>query len=211
MIIASLKKKGQNVEIVFENGTKILFDYRAILDHGLRKNDELDDDKINLLLSHSEQLHTKDSAFRFLSTRLHSSKELKDKLAKKGYTKSIINDVIEQLQQKQLLNDHEFAKAFVIEKFEKKKSGAVKIKSELMKKGIDRQVIEIVISGLDQTQSESNAYELISKKLKQIQRKETDKRKIKQKLYSYLSSKGYKYDIIINSINKLNLDSDVFE
>jgi regulatory protein len=203
MIVSSLQKKRNDVEIFFEDGSKISLDYHVVVESGIRKNDFLTEDKIKYLINRSELNKIKNQAFRFLSLRNHSSHELTLKLIKKNYPKELIDDAIDQLKVKNFINDREFAKQFIEEKVNKKKSGFYKIKSELNKKGIERELIEELLSGLDSEISLENAFKLAKKKYDQLIQKKTDHRKLKQKIFSFLASKGFETDIILSVFNQL--------
>ncbi len=208
MIIVGLKKKGNDVTIVFDDGTYHLIDYRLVINKGLWKGQKIDENKIELLSYESSILKAKDSSFRYLGMRTHSSFELKIKLQKKKFSPEIIKHTLEYLQQNKYLNDEDFVKQFVLEKINKKKIGSALLTAELMKKGINRELIKVALSGLDKELYLENALTLAKRKLFQITRKVSDKSKITQKLYSFLSSKGYENEIILNVVEKLKIDKE---
>lgn len=208
MRISSIQKLRNNVEIYFEDSSKIRIDYRIAFDNGLRRNDDLDEEKINNLLSQSEKLKIKDSAFRFLARRHHSFHEIFKKLLNKGYKKEDISEVLEKLKRDGFVDDLLFANAFVEEKLTKKKLGLIKVKAELMKKGVDRKIIDMSLSHVDNSIMEANAELLIEKKIKFLKEKESDAKKIKQKLFSFLYSRGFDSEIITSALNKMNIGED---
>ncbi|MEW6195911.1 MAG: regulatory protein RecX [Bacteroidota bacterium] len=206
MIITSLKRIRGDVELIFDDGSKTLLDYRIVYDNGLRKFDDISEDMLNTLRYDSEIVQIKDSAFRFLARRLHSARELSTKLIKKGFDKSLVDETVRSLSKQKYLDDNQFAKLLMEEKSVKKRFGINKIKAELMKKGIDRKIIDSMTDRQDNDLDESNAVFLAKKKLKLLTEKTNDKRKIKEKLYSYLAGKGYESDTIMKVINGLNLE-----
>lgn len=207
MIITSLVRKRSDVELLFDDGNKVLVDYRVVYDNGLRKYDNISEDELKSFLLKSELLQIRDAAFRLLARRLHSSHELKLKLVKKKYDKSIIDNVIQSLKEQNYLDDDQFAKLLVEEKSVKKKFGRNKIKAELYKKGINKSIIDSVLNNQDDELNYNNAIFLAKKKLKLLNDKNTDKRKLKEKLFSFLLSKGYDSELIMKVINNMNFDS----
>lgn len=207
MIITSLVRKRSDVELLFDDGNKVLLDYRVVYDNGLRKNDNVSEDELKSFLLKSELLRIRDAAFRLLARRLHSSHELKLKLIKKKYDKSIIDNVIQSLKEQNYLDDDQFAKLLIEEKSVKKKFGRNKIKAELYKKGINKSIIDSVLNNQDDELNYDNAIFLAKKKLKLLNDKNTDKRKLKEKLFSFLLSKGYDSELIMKVINNMNFDS----
>lgn len=211
MIITSLKKVNNDIEILFDDGNTLLLDYRIVTDFGLRKYDSIDESKKNELLYLSNKIKIKDLALKFLSRRLHSSKELKEKLLRKGYSKEIIDEIIEELELKNYLNDSEFTKLYLDVRFFRKKIGLNRIKSELIKKGIDRKLIDDILNSIDDKFSYSHAFDLAEKKIHSLRNRETNKNKIKQKLYSFLTNRGFQSEIIIKVLKELNLDDEVIQ
>ncbi|MDP3580850.1 MAG: regulatory protein RecX [Ignavibacteria bacterium] len=205
MIIAGFQKKGNNVIVAFDDGSFQNLDYRIVVDYGLWKGQEIEEKKIELLSHESSFLKARDSAFRFLGLRLHSTSELKLKLQKKKHQQEIIEKVLTYLAEKNYLNDEEFAKQFVAERIKRKKVGIGKLTAELMKKGIKRELIKENLLDIDQEKYLENATEIAQKKLLQIRKKETEERKISAKLYSFLAGKGYESDLIRKVITKLQL------
>ncbi|TSA29537.1 MAG: regulatory protein RecX [Ignavibacteriales bacterium] len=208
MIITALQQKGNNVLVCFDDGEFITLDYRTVTDNALRKSDVLDEKKIEQLISESGYQKAKDSAFRFLGMRHHSTSELRTKLIKKKYPKDIIEKILIDLTDKKLLDDEQFAEAFLEERSVKKKIGINKLKAELFKKGINRNIIEKTLLRVDHELSYDQALELAKRKIDSIKRKETDKRKIKAKLYSSLSSRGFESDLIMKVLNEVLEDFD---
>jgi len=208
MIIAGFQKKGNNVIVAFDDGSYQNLDYRIVVDYGLWKDQEIDEKKIELLSYESSLLKAKDSAFRYLGLRIHSTSELRLKLQKKKHSKEVIEKVLEWLTERKYLNDEEFVKQFVSEKIKKKKVGIAKLSAELIKKGIKRESINENILTIDHDLYFENAVELAKKKLTHIRAKETDERKIAAKLFGFMATKGYESDLIRKVILILNMQTE---
>ncbi|NMB81541.1 MAG: regulatory protein RecX [Ignavibacteria bacterium] len=206
MIVSSLKKKNSSVELYFEDGNSIVVDYGVVVSNGIRKNDDLSQDKIEYLLNRSELKKIQNYAFRFLGIRNHSSLEIKLKLFKKKFPHDLVNEAVNDLLDRNILNDQQFAQQYLEEKTTKGKSGPGKIKSELIRKGISREILEELFAKADNTQTIETALKLAIKKQKSI--KEKDFKKSKQKIFSFLHNKGFDSDIIANVLNKLKLDDE---
>ena len=205
MKITALTKKGNNVLVCFEDGEFVAVDYRTVLDYGLRKYDDLDDDKKLKLISDSEFVKAKDSSFRILAKRQHSGYELRNKLLKKGYTKETIDRTLQAMQTGNYLNDEQFTKAYIDERLKRKKIGINKLKAELFKRGIARNIIEHNLSGIDLELSYENALSLAQRKTELLIKKGTEPNKIKQKVFAFLSSRGYDSESIMKILHTLEL------
>jgi regulatory protein len=206
MIVSSLKKKNNSVVVCFQDGSEIVIDYNVVVKLGVRINDQLSEDKIKLLLNRSEISKIKNYAFRFLGFRNHSSQELKLKLLKKKFSPELIAEVLNELTEKNILDDTQYAKQYLEEKLRKGKTGPNKIKSDLLRKGIKREVVDKLCLSVYADSSFQTALELAGRKILTI--KEKDKRKVKQKIYFYLHNKGFESDIILAVLKKIFIDND---
>ena len=195
-IIRVAKKDEKNVIIYFDNEEKLFLTYAIFLKNGLKKNDEISESRFSLLIEENQKYHLKQKAFQLLGRRHHSSFELKVKLKQKGYNENIIVEIINDLKTNGYLNDYEFALLFSDENIKNKFWGKKKVEAELFKRGIDRNIISQVIDEKFPSNGEiNNAVELGKKKLKSLLTRKIEKEKVRTKLYSFLISKGYDYEI----------------
>lgn len=206
MIVSSLKKKNNSVEIIFQDGSVIVADYNVVVAEAIRKNDDLSEDKIKYLLYRSELSKIKNYAFRFLGIRNHSSRELRLKLIKKKFPLELIDEAISELIANNFIDDTKFAKQFVDEKLTKGKFGPNKIKSELIRKGIERKIIDELILSIDTKSSYQNALNLARKKYHTI--KEKDRNKSKQKIFNFLHTKGFDSELILSVLKEIISDDE---
>ena len=202
MIITALKQKGNNVIVYFDEGESIYLDYRTVTDFGLRKNDSIDETVRSKLISDSNFHKANDSAFRILSGRQHSVHELRTKLTQKKLDEETIDKVVDTLITACFLDDAKFANAYIDERV-RKRVGINRIRAELFKKGVSREIINSALEHLDSQFVFKQAEELARKKLDSLKKRESDIRKIKSKLFSFLTSRGYESDVVVKLINEL--------
>ena len=192
-----LKKDEKNVTLILDNNEKLYLSYEVYLKSGLRKNEEISDSRFSALIEENQSFHIKQKAFRLLGRRQHSAFELKLKLKQKGYNEQLISRVINQLRNSNYLNDYEFAKTFAEENIKNKLWGQRKVEAELIKKGVDREIIsQIVNEKFSDSDQIDNALELARKKYKSLLDRNTNTEKIKSKLITFLLSRGYNYDTV---------------
>tara|TARA_R110002096_G_scaffold151859_2_gene314613 strand:+ start:16334 stop:16999 length:666 start_codon:yes stop_codon:yes gene_type:complete len=145
---------------------------------------------------------TREYLIRLLSRRDHASFELQQKAAKKEFTPEIINQIIEELEQKGYINNQAFALKYVHDKFEFNKWGSNRIRTELIRKNIPKHYIESAIDhhfGSEKVQATLMALTL--KKKSQLLRTSPEKRK--KKLFDFLMRKGYDTNSILKEIDAL--------
>lgn len=213
MRICSIRKKDdENVIVQFDNSSQLILSVDTLFKSGLKKGDEVSEDRFSLLIERNMAYHIKKKALSYLSRRLHTEKELIIKLKAKSYDENLIKLVIKELRELSFLNDKDFAIQFTEEKSEKKKWGKLKIKAALQNKGIDIKIINEVLSdyNLDNTEMQQ-VKELALKKYSGLQKKENDKRKLFQKLVTFLINRGYDFELSSKTVREIiNADSDEY-
>ena len=199
-----VRKDSRNVSITFDNDEVLFLAVDIFIKSGIRKNDEITDDRFLSLIMENKIFHIRQRAFRFLGRRLRSVSELRTKLLQKGYDKLLVEGVLNELKEKDYLNDNEFAKMFIDEKIKTKLWGERKLRNELIKKGVNAEIItETIRNSIPAEDNFTNAMEIATKKYKVLTKKSLDNNVIKRKLISFLNSRGYDYDVIKEVCNKL--------
>ncbi|MCC5915472.1 MAG: regulatory protein RecX [Balneolaceae bacterium] len=143
-------------------------------------------------LTRSEDLQKlRDYFYRLLGRRDHASFELRQKARKKGYPDEDISLLIEELDQKGLINDLAYAQKFASDKQAFNKWGPKKIKNALFGKGIAKHTVEKVVQNLSEDLAQDQiCVDLLRKRRRHFSR-EDDTIKRKQKMIRYLLGKGY--------------------
>lgn len=122
-----------------------------------------------------------------------TKKGYRDKLFEKGFSSVVIAEAILTAEEKRFINDDRFTENYILSNKEKK--GILRIKRELTIKGVPLETIE---KYLDIDQSDA-ALKIANKFLIS---KEVDYNTI-GKLYRHMLGKGFTYDVISDTINKI--------
>ena len=204
-----VKKNARNVLIHFDNDEVLFLSVDIFYKSGLKKNDEISDDRFSSLIKENRLFHIKQRAFRYLGRRQHSTSELRMKLKQKGYETELINQVLDDLKQKNYLNDTKFAEMFVEEKIKLKLWGEQKLRGELIKRGIKSEIISDVLRNkITDEDKLNNALIIASRKYDTLRIRYLDKDVIKKKLITFLNSRGYNYDVIKEVYDELIIADD---
>lgn len=176
---------------------------KTLTDFSLQQGVELTPSLFNKI-KHSEEIHAvRESCLRYLGRRDHASFELRQKVINKGFDKNITDSVIAELLEKGYINDEQFAQTFAAEKAELNKWGPQKIKSALFKKGIDKRFIEKALKNLrENLQQDQICVDLVLKRKSHFLR-EKDPFKQKQKIFRYLSGRGFSSSVIKQSMPQI--------
>lgn len=205
MKINQAKKLGVNkVSVIFDSGEQLVLSYDIFMKSGLRKNDDISEDRF-LLLQKENSIHLlKQKAFKLLGRRVHSAFELKTKLRNSAFHIDHINEVISYLRTNNYLDDAAFAESFAEEKIRLKKWGQGKVRSELIKRGISREIIDqTILKHFSGSDINLNALELAKKKFSALKVRESDTKKLRQKLIQFLMMRGYEYEKCREAVDEL--------
>lgn len=123
-------------------------------------------------------------------------KEVSDKLREWNVPKQMSENIICRLIESDFLNEERFAMLFVRSKFNLKKWGRIKIKSELKQRRISEYVLQKAINQLEDEIYLKTLEEVIQKKSKLINEKNI--LRLNMKLINYALSKGYERDLVIH-------------
>ena len=187
------KKNKERVNLFLDGEYAFSLSVELVYKEGLKTKDEIDSQKLKVLAERESLIRCKNSALRIIEKSYKTEKEVRDKLILKGYEENSINKSIEFLKEYNFINDSNYTKAFISDKL--KSQGSQKIKYTLIQKGISKDKIEEELSNLNKENEKNIALNLAKKKLDIIKKKENDNFKISGKLYRYLISKGYGYDV----------------
>lgn len=199
-----VRKDEKNVSVYFEDGQRLILSEDTFYSSGLRKGDEISEDRYSFFLEQNILYHIKQRALSFIARRFHSERELLIKLKTKSYEERLIKIVLRELIENSFIDDKVYATDFVDEKLKKKKWGKNKIRAALFNRGITATIIDEVFKSFDSELDQNEvALGLAKKKYENLKSRETDPRKLKQKIVSFLLSRGFDYDDASGAVNNI--------
>lgn len=165
---------------------------------------EISPENLQKLLFEAEVGKLLERIYGLVSIRLRSEREIRDYFRRKNYelrikgkeekSQMVIDLAVEKLKEKGLINDLEFAKSWVEARRRSKQKGINALKAELYQKGIEREIIEEVLSGQVTGDSEEElARKALEKKMKSW--KNLERGEFKKKAYGFLMRKGFNYEV----------------
>ena len=124
-------------------------------------------------------------------------KEIFTKLNSLELTDDDRNFILDFLNDEGYINDERYCRSYVKSKLNLKKWGVNKIKISLISKGIDREIIDSVVSEIDQDSYKEELIKLLENK----KINESDPYKRKAKLIRYAVGKGYSLSMVMEVLN----------
>jgi len=198
------KKKKQRYSLFNENNFIIGISEESLLEFNIYTGIELSEEALIKIERKEKYIAIREQSWRFLSRRMHSKKELSDKLKAKGYKKEDIDKIILELENKNYLNDDSFARQVVTDEINLKKNGPFLIKNKLLSQGIENSLSSAVIDELYEEKIQlQNCQYLASKKIGSI--KNSNDISIKKKLGRYLIQKGFSWDICNKVLSEIDI------
>ena len=197
MILCSLKQKGsERVTLILENGEELMSTLGVVTELRLFAGKDLNEAELKLLRDKTALAKARDHALLLLSQRMHSQKELRDKLILKGENAEAADAAIDWLTDHGYLDDERFAKS-VVRHYSQKGYGTQRIRSELSRRGISRDLWEEALEEITETDGQIDAF--LQKRLK-----DRNDRKEVQKLSAALLRRGYSWEEIRAAFQRID-------
>ena len=138
-----------------------------------------------------------------LSKRDYSEKLIEEKILKKEYSQKEATDAIARLKDCGFLNDISYARRYINQALEVKKHGFVRIKNDLMRKGVAREVVEDILYEFENADEKETLMPLVRKKLNG----DFDIKNV-NKVKRYFFTRGYKPSDISECIRMVRIEED---
>lgn len=136
--------KGDKIHVLVDGEYCFTVDktYFALMD--IFQGKQVDADELEHIIKMAENRRAYNCAVSYLSRRDHSSKELILKLGQKGLKESAVY-AVEKLKNEGYVDDERFARMYIRELINIKKYGKRRIEQELYRKGVEREIIALVL------------------------------------------------------------------
>ncbi|MFI3292106.1 MAG: regulatory protein RecX [Rikenellaceae bacterium] len=108
--------------------------------------------------------------------------------------------VIERLMEMKFIDNRRFAHSYMRDKLNLSGWGAQRIRLELGRKGVEREIVDEVLSDLDRDAMQQRLETMLAKRLRTLKYK--DQYDLKNKLMRYGASLGYDYSAVRDAIDQ---------
>jgi regulatory protein len=141
---------------------------------------------------------TREAALKILERKRRTRSDLERRLLDKGFAQTAITPVVDRLTEVGLIDDQEFARAFLSGRWGRKPAGWSRLKQELKAKGIDEEVVAAARVQIEERDGVVDEVETARKLVEQARRRyvRDDPRKAQNKLYALLARRGFSGDVI---------------
>lgn len=189
-------------------------EYRLTVDEifwfscGYISGDEIDEEELTAFEEAAGSRRAFNSALNSLDYRDHSEKEIRAKLIRK-HGAEFVDEAVEKLIELDLINDRRYAENYARELFEHKKFGKIRIKSELIAKGIASDIASETVNSLFEDEEPDNIQrivDIIEKKYYNRMNDEVGRKKV----FSALQRMGYTFSDIREAMSEFS-DDEYYE
>ena len=190
MILREIKQTSpERFTLIFDDGTELKTTLGIITERFIHSGMDFDEDAYNELVSACTLALSKARALRIINARPMSREELRKRLVEKGETPENAEECAEWLCQMGLINDTEYAGS-VVRHYAAKGYGAGRIRSELYRRGIPRELWDDAMQELPEQDEQIDA--LLRRRL----RSDTPDRDELRRASDYLYRRGFGRDEI---------------
>lgn len=198
MIITAQKGKANKIHISIDGEYKLTVDADFWFSSGYVSGDEIDEVQYKILADRIAKRRCFNRALNILSRRDHCEKELFNKLRRTDGDEAAAH-AVERVKSLGYINDERYAQNLAEELGSRKGYGLRAIRSELIKRGIDRETADNTINTLTLDESDNIRVLLEGK----FSRKLTTEKGRKQ-VFSALMRLGYSYSDIRSALSEYN-------
>lgn len=195
------KNNNERVNVYINDEYSFACHSELVYKYSLGKDMEVDIENLKSLIEDDEYLKGKNYIFKVIEKGCKTQKQVEDKLKDKEYEEKTVNRIVDFLKEYNFIDDDNYAKLFIKDKI--KNQGKNKIKYTLKQKGVNESIINETLCAIDEDTELQSAIDQCRKKYKNLSQRELDKIKLKSKLYSYLSYRGYNYSIVMKAIDEV--------
>jgi regulatory protein len=192
----SVQKRNQDRINVFLDG-EYAFSISLNAALSLKRGQKLSQVDIERLQREDDGFRAYNSALRFLGYRPRSRLEIERHLRQKGYESEAIDAAMARLVAQRYIDDEAFARSWLNHRERLRPRGARGLSYELRQKGIEREIINEVLTELDE---EASAWAAIEGKRHRW--RGLDQLAFRKKVTGFLSRRGFSYDIIRKTCQK---------
>ena len=190
------KRKKNRVSVFIDDHYQ--FGIQKSIAVGLKVGQELLEEDIKRLKDEDEEQRAYERALRYIARRPHSEKEIANKLSRNRIEIPVQDRVLKRLRDVSLVDDVEFARAWVENRqLFRPKSGRM-LKSELRGKGVSEEAIEAALEGFDEEEAILAVVKKANKRYGDLS-DEASNRRMRQ----FLARRGFSYELISSMISTL--------
>ena len=151
-------------------------------------------------------INSKDYALKLIAFKDRTEKEIRTKLKEKNYNEPEIEEAVEFLKNYGYVNDLRYASHFTNDAINLKKWGKARIRTELLRKGVDRDIVD---KTLEEAFLETDPERLFSQMESRFKNADFSNMKERTRIFNFYLRRGYSPEEIKGAMNKMSSFRDI--
>jgi regulatory protein len=151
-------------------------------------------------------INSRDYCLKLITIKDRTEKEIRTKLKEKNFDENTIEEEIEFLSNYGYINDNRYAQHFTSDAINIKKWGKSRIRTELLRRGVDRDVVDEVI---EEAFSETDDDRLYTEMEKRFKNADFSNMKERTRIFNFYLRRGFSPEEIKGAMNRLSSFRDI--
>lgn len=199
MTVTAIRQEApERLRVSFDGGEEIISTLSAVTAMRLFVGRELDEAAFEAFSSESRRSLAREKALTLISQRQMSARELKEKLRQKGVDAETAAFCAEWLTERGLIDEQAYAAA-IVRHYAAKGYGAGRVRAELIRRGIPREIAEEALEAMPEGQEKLDR--LIALKLR-----DPDDRDELRRLSASLYRRGFSSEEIRSALSRFQAE-----
>ncbi len=197
-------KQGKRVNIFLDGKFAFSLEAEVAAKEGLQVEQVLSADQIEALVKASHFHRCLNAAVHYLSYRLRSEFELRERLRQRSFDSDTQEAVITRLKEQGVVDDMAFTQFWKDnrESFSPRSRWLTKL--ELRRKGVANDIIDQVVDAID---DDDSAYRAALSKARSLPH--SDYQNFRRRLGEYLKRRGFSYEVINHTVEQMWREQEV--
>lgn len=200
MIIDAKKGKGNKIHVSVDDEYIFTVDADCWYSLGIPSGNEINDEELEALKNVAGSRRAYNKALDLMTRRDYCEKELYARLCR-NFDNDSAQQAVRKVKNLGLINDEAYAQRLAAEMYDKKYFSPSRIRSELIFRGISREIADKVIEGIDNEQKER-----IIKILRLKFESQLITERGRNKAFNSLARLGYQFDEIRSAMRDFDAD-----
>ena len=196
--LTTAKSRDRKINIYLDGKYAFSLPANVVAQAGLRKEQELSSNQVEELTATGKYRRCYNAALSYLSYKPRSEYEVRQRLLQRRFDSHDIEKAVDSLKNQGLIDDDTFARLWTENRQDCSPRSRWLTGMELKRKGIDDDIIRQAVSDVD---DEENAYLAAVNKVRKAS--PNDYQTFRRKLGDFLKRRGFRYDVIQQTVDKL--------
>ena len=192
------RRQGKRVNVFLDGKFAFSLEAEVAVKQGLEVGQELAEGNIEALTGADLRHRCLNAALHYLSYRLRSEAELRQRLHRRGFDGDNVEAALAKLREQGLVNDLAFAQFWKDNREAFRPRSRWLTKLELRQKGVANDIIDQVVADVDE---EDSAYRAAVSRARSLPR--ADYQSFRRRLGEYLKRRGFSYQVITHTIERV--------